>query len=245
MSSLYDPDRRYRKRFWASTSRSIISIVLIAIAATLAYRFGGDQNAARIEQLESEVSTLLTRTEDLEQNALHAEATARAATAQFEELRERYDRDVPTGLRREITDMVLAQLENGLDRDRLLFALRAAAAPQSCEEAETRRFIMPTPFYQGPNTSVAFAEGRVTVTGMGENATAENGGPEGWFDPAQEVTVTFTVIGGATSSISGLLPLHFSIPMDEQEWRFTVSIGEQSFANVTADRCSFEVSNAG
>lgn len=241
MSALYDPDRRYRRRFWASASRTIVSIVLIILAATLAYRFGGDRSAARLDQLEVEVRQATQRAQELEQTAIRAEAAARAATTQFEDLRTRYEQEVPTGLRREITEMVISQLENGLDRERLLFALRAATAPQTCELSDTRRFIMPTPAYQGANTSVGFAEGRITVTGMAENAVSEEGGTLGWFDPAQEVTVSFTIIGGTTNSISGVLPLHYSVPLDGEEWRFTVTPGDQSFASVTADRCSLEV----
>lgn len=237
MSTLYDPDRRYRRRVLASLTRILVFAVGVTTTAVVAYRYGGDAYRQDIARLESALAEAEAEAADLEETAIRAEAAARAATTQFEELRARFEREVPTGVRKELTDFVIAQLENGLDRDRLLFAIRAATTPVDCTEAETRRFIMPTPAYQGPNTAVGFADGRITVSGMGENAVADNGGALGWFDPAQEVTVTLTVIGGETHSVSGQLPLHYSIPLDGDEWRFSISEGDRSFANVTADRC--------
>lgn len=238
MSTLYDPDRRYRRRVLASLTRLVIFVAGVSTAAVVAYRYGGDVYRDDIERLEQALAEAQRETADLEQTAIRAEAAARAATTQFEDLRERFEREVPTGERKEITDFVIAQMAEGLDRERLMFAIRAAATPQDCTEAETRRFIMPTPAYQGPNTAVGFADGRITVSGMGENAVADNGGILGWFDPAQPVTVTLTLIGGETHTVSGRLPLHYSIPLDGVEWRFTVTEGDQSFANVTADRCT-------
>ena len=86
---------------------------------------------------------------------------------------------------------------------------------------------------------MGFADGRITVTGEGKNAVSPDGLPEGWFDPAQELSINLTTIGGESASVAGLLPLHTSLILGTDEYRFTVVEGAQSFVEVTADRCDF------
>ncbi|MEQ9815004.1 MAG: hypothetical protein RLO50_19665 [Azospirillaceae bacterium] len=234
---LYDYDRRYRRRIWGAIIRIGFYLITIGVAAIFAYQIGVEQMETREDRFAARIIELSDENEALTNQVVQLQAETQTAVAQAAELRAAYDRDVPTGIRRELGELVQSRLDDGVSPDRLAFYIRVAREPVDCSEPVTRRFILPTPAYSGANTSVAFADGRITVTGRGENATNEAGGALGWFDPAQQVTINFTLIGGEVSSVEGLLPLHHSIVLEGQEHRFTVVEGDQSLVNVTGDTC--------
>lgn len=235
---LYDPDRRYRRRIWARIARTGLFLATIGATSALAYQIGVEQMRGRHQSLEQEVETLRAETVDLQQTAIRLEAATRTAEVQYQELLARFEREVPSGAVRELAQLVAQQLEKGVEADRLAFFINAADQVRDCGAPETKRFIVPTPIYQGANTSVGFADGRITVTGMGANARDEAGKLQGWYDPAQPVKITFTTIGGEQSETTGQLPLHHSVVLGEYEYRFTIVEGERSFVVVTADRCA-------
>ncbi|HET8726053.1 MAG TPA: hypothetical protein VFO41_00970 [Alphaproteobacteria bacterium] len=236
---LYDPDRRYRRRVWGTIVRTGFYVATLGVAAAFAYQIGIERMHNRQEQLTEELRGLQRSNATLEQNAIRLEAAARAAQIQYRELLERFEREVPTGQVRELSTLAAERLEDGVPAERIAFFIEAADQVRDCGEPETKRFIVPTPIYQGANTSVGFADGRITVTGMGTNAVDEGGAQQGWFDPAKPVKITFTVIGGEQSETSGELPLHHSVVLGDDEYRFTIAEGERSFVQITADRCAF------
>ena len=74
---------------------------------------------------------------------------------------------------------------------------------------------------------------------MGQSATSASGQPEGWYDPAKPVVLKFSHLGGESSEVTGMLPLHHSMLVGDSEYRFTATAGDRGFINVTADRCKF------
>ena len=236
---LYDSRRRRRRRIWRTALRIGFYMALLTVVAVQAFRFGVEHSQGQVEQLNARVAALQEANATLEQDAIQLEAAARTAQVRYRDLLERYDREVPTGLERDLVGLVAQRLADGVPPERLAFYIRSATAARDCTEPSTRRFIMPTPVYQGPNTSIAFADGRITVTGMGQSAHGPDGAPLGWFDPAEDVTVAFTLIGGEQSSTTGPLPLHHSVVLGSEEHRFTIVAGERAMVNVTADRCAF------
>jgi type II secretory pathway component PulJ len=237
--SLYDPDRRYRRRTWGAITRFGFYVVTLGVASAFAYQTGVQQVENREERLEDRVAELESALATAEQNAIRMEAAANTATIQYDELLARFEREVPGRQERRILALVAERLEAGVDLERIAFFIDEAAPPAECTEADRKRFILPTAVYDGPNTSIAFADGKITVTGRGTNATSEGGGTLGWYDPAQDVRLDFTVIGGSGESVEGVLPLHHSVVLDGAEWRFTAVPGERSIVNVVADRCTF------
>ncbi|MGP1393883.1 MAG: hypothetical protein ACTS3R_00040 [Inquilinaceae bacterium] len=234
---LHDPERRYRRRIWGAITRIGFYIVTLVVASVFAYQSGVQQVISRENQLTEDVAALEQTKATLEQNAIRLEAAARTAQRQYDELLARFEREVPTGVARDFAELVAERLAAGVPPERLAFYIGAADEAKDCIDTVTKRFIMPTPIYDGPNTSIGFSDGRITVTGRGQNAVADGGGPLGWYDPAREVSLNFTVIGGETSTVTGLLPLHTSVVLDGWEHRFTAVEGERSFVQVTGDRC--------
>lgn len=235
---LYDADRRYRRRIWSTISRIGMYVITLGLAAAFTYQIGAQQSEVRIDRLNDRVGQL---EEDLalsEQDKIRLEAAANTARVRYEDLLAIYEREVPTGEERRFLELVSNRLDEGLDPDRLAFFIAGADEPISCDDPNTRRFIMPFEGYRGGNIEVGFAEGRISVTGFAQRAVSEAGAPLGWYDPSEELSINITTIGGATQVVRGTLPVFHALVFDGSEWRFTVREGDQAaLVYVTADRC--------
>jgi hypothetical protein len=89
------------------------------------------------------------------------------------------------------------------------------------------------------NSSVAFANNTIAVTGRGESAVDDTGKAQSWFDPAKSVTVTFRGIDGKQATATGVLPMFQTIVVGDKEYRFSLVEGERSFVRVTNEVCAF------
>ncbi len=236
---LYDTERRHRRRMLASIFRFGLVIVLLVVTSAISYRYGVRQVETDEARLLAEVEALRTAKSNLESDALRHQSEVRTVEIRYEELQRRFEAEMPTGALRELTALARERLAEGLDPERLAFYIREANDPRDCSPMDSKRFVMPTPAYQGADGTVSFNNGRISVTGLGANAIAENGGIQGWFDPAKDVAITLTVIDGETETITGVLPLYKSIVLEDKEFRFAFQQGRRSFIQVTADRCAF------
>ncbi len=235
---LYDYERRYRRRLWGAIVRVGFYVVTLTLAALFAYQIGVERTRTAMARMESRLEEMTQANIAAQEHAIAQEGEAHAALRLYEELLGQYEREVPTGVRRELAELVDSRIEAGVDPDRLRFYISSAAAPRNCSAPTSRRFVLPTPANRGAGTPMTFADGRITVTGMGAVARSDSGSPLGWYDPAQEVTITVTIIGGQTASARGLLPLHHSVAVAGNEWRFTILPAERGAVTITSDRCA-------
>ena len=237
---LRDSRNRRRRRFWAGVAKVLLVMAGIGALGFYAYHTGSklaehDVTALRqdIDQLTATNETLVTENDSLKEEL--ARVNREAA-----DWKGRYEREVPTGEIKQLTDLVGEKARAGVPVDRLAFLIGAAGNVGACDnQPATKRFIVPTPLYQGANSWVGFADGAVTVTALGASAVNESGQVEAWFDPAQPITLHFALLGGETSEVAGKLPLYHSVLVGESEYRFTAVAGDRGFISVTADRCKF------
>jgi len=237
--SLYDSERRYRRRMWGGVVRFVIFVGVVLATAMTAYEFGAEdiEGQRRLHQeqlLEFEQARSVS-----EQEAANLRVAVEKAKLAVAEWERRYAADVPTGDRKLMLDLVTERLESGVDPERLAFLINAAEEKRECEAVETKRFLVKTPLYDGANTSVSFANEAVAVTGTGESETTAAGLPQAWFDPKKPVSLVFTRIDGQRSEISGVLPLQQSVVHDGVEHHFLVRPGARGFAQVAAERCAY------
>ena len=208
------------RRGWIPAAWMLLAAVCAAPQAALAAQ---DADIARLEAEKAE----------LDRRRLAAVQGERALQA-------RYDRDVPTGERKALFEMLVGRISAGLDEARIAFLLREAAPEPDCDpEPVTRRFVLATPLHDGANASAQFAEGAITITVEGAAELTEAGLPEAWFDPAAPVTLRFTAIGGDATEAQGKLPLDHSVRLAGNEYRFAARAGARSFVRITALRCDF------
>ncbi len=221
--------------------RWVLVLAGVAVAGVVAYETGRAQNEAELERLGAEVGELEQAVIDARETALAARERERAARERAHAIAERYQRDVPTGERRELLALVDRRLENGISAERLGFVLAEVRPREECaEEVETKRFLLTTPVAVSRENTVSFGDGRITVTGQGSAARAEDGRPEAWFDPAQPVSIRFLKLDGAVSLAEGVLPLAHRLVDGDREWRFQVRAHqERGLVEVTAQTCAF------
>lgn len=238
-SSSYDPGRRYRRRAAERKKRLTTQIMLLLSCGLFGYWLGGEVVRSSEAAFKQEAMSLREEKEALQEQVTELRAQIQSTQIVYKQLEERYSTEVPTGELKELTELAREQLEDGISKDRLAFVIRSARPPRNCTEPKSKRFVVKTPVYNGPDSNVAFADGTVTITGEGEAAVSADGNPEAWFDPGKPVKLTFTQIGGQDMVKNGLLPIHHSMVIGEREYRFTAAKGNRSFVTVTSDSCDY------
>lgn len=221
--------------------RWLLVLVGVTVAGVAAYEIGRAQNAAELDRLDGEVAALERQVIDAREAALTARERERAARERAHAVAERYQRDVPTGQRRELLALIDRRLEAGVPSERLRFVLAEVQPREECAEAvESKRFLLTTPVAVSRESTVTFGEGRITVTGQGTPVRDDGGRPEAWFDPAQPVSIRFLKLDGAVSLAEGTLPTTHRLVDGDREWRFQVRPDEdRGFVEVTAQTCAF------
>lgn len=228
-----------RARRWTLVKRFLLLAALIAVGV-FAYETGATRTQYRIDRMEERLAAQDADIARLEAEKAELDRRRLAAVQGERALQARYDRDVPTGERKALFEMLVGRISAGLDEARIAFLLREAEPEPECDpEPVTRRFVLATPLHDGANASAQFAEGAITITGEGAAELTEAGLPEAWFDPAAPVTLRFTAIGGDATEAQGKLPLDHSVRLAGNEYRFAARAGARSFVRITALRCDF------
>lgn len=226
--------RESRKRFWSALFKVFVVLAFIGSIGFYAYVFGMNLASREIDGLKAEIAELTGSEKEARDQVLTLKGALAASEQRADQFRAQYEEVAPEEMRA-IIAQAQGRIAEGIPPERLSFIIAQAQLPRNCTEADTRRFIARTQNYDGPNTSIRFNE-TITVSGQG---TAANGGREQWFDATQPVTVTFEVLGGKTTEISGILPLQHALIFKDKEYRFTASVGQRGFIEVTADWCDY------
>lgn len=224
---------------WTQILKVGVVVAFVLAVALFSYQMGIEQLKGRDASLRDEVNTLSRQRTELELLASQMQHAARTAEAKLAEAEARLSRDVPTGDRARLLQLVTDRLKGGMDANRLAFVIQNAQSQRNCQQPENKRFVIATPLMKTGVRGVGFANGTITVTGEGVSARDGQGNPESWFDPGQPVTIKIIAIGGKENVVSGPLPLHKSVVIDSNEYRFTFAAGSRSFVDVTSDRCPF------
>lgn len=219
-------------------SSAIAMIIVIIMSVAVGLWFGKQYSAQNQINLEEQVESLSAQNTTLQETVTELRAEAQTANTRYEQIRAEYESQIPEGPMQDIIKLLREQLGQGMAPERLAFLIRSARPPTGCNEPETKRFVVTTPAYKGPDSAVSVADGHVLVTATGVSAKNDKGAPEAWYDPAQSVTVRFKS-GEVTESKSGTLPLRHSVIVENREYRFTVEEGSRSFAKVVFDSCAY------
>lgn len=236
---LYDHHRRYRRRFWGRLGKVGLWLALFGVVAGFSYLVGVEQLKSREGSMQEELANMTAARDKAERRAQQVQQIAQTQEIRANELEIRLQREVPSGELAKLTELVARKLAEGVNPDRMAYVIDQTSNPRSCARAETKRFVLPTPIYKGANTSVAFADGSIVVTGEGVPARNQGGSPEAWYDPAKPVKVLFTDPAGKVTELNGTLPLEHTLITTDKEVRLTVGPGARSFVEVTGEICRF------
>ena len=220
--------------------RWILGLAVIVGLGYFAYHTGSSLAEGEVNELRDEIARLEETISTLEQELAAQQIAVQAERMKTKEWRQRYQENTLSGQMKTMLELIRAKLEAGVDEQRLAFFINAARNPRTCDnKPKTKRFLVQTPLFKGANDSVGFHKNTITVTARGKSAVNAAGKREGWYDPAKPITVWFAHIGGETVETSGKLPLHHSVVVGGDEFRFSVVAGAQGFVKVTADRCDY------
>jgi cell division protein FtsB len=235
----YSLNNRYRRRAQEQMMAVVMMIVVIGLCFGLGFWLGKQTGVQGYNAMRTQVEQMTAERETLQNTITELRAQTQTANTRYQQLQTTYQEILPEGPLRDLVVMLKAQLDEGRDPERLAFLIRSARPPRNCTEPETRRFVVTTPAYDGPESVISLAEGALKIKASGASAISADGKPEAWYDPSKTVTLEFTGEGGAPESKTGIMPINHSVVVGAREFRLTIAEGARSFAKVTFDSCDY------
>ncbi len=235
----YDPNARYRQRASKRMTNILSFIFLFAFIFGAGYWVGEMRSRQNIYILQQDKQALNEDLKNIQNVITDLRAEAQTANVRLEQMRANYDELTSDGPMKDLLESVRQQLDKGITSERLSSVISMARPPQNCSDAETKRFVVKTPMYNGPDSVATVSGGAVIINASGVPAQNNQGQKEAWFDPGQAVEVRFSPRGGEEVVKSGVLPIYHSTVVKDKEFRFTVTEGAKSFAKVTYDFCDY------
>jgi hypothetical protein len=219
----------------------VIAMAFIFGAAYISFRQAASLATSQVTEMRMDQDLLERKIDDMALKNAGLQTALEDEQGRAVGLRQKYELAIPDAETEGMLDALRERREGGIAVDRLTEVIAGARNEWTClTEPETKRFVIQTPLNSGANQQAAFANGTVTVTGTGISVLSEGGLPEAWFDAGEPVTLTFTRIGGESTDIKGILPLHHSLLFGAEIHRFTVIKGDTlSFVDVTGQVCAF------
>ena len=230
---------RYRQRARESFVRNAVVCGIVVVAIMAGYVVGQQRQKLALSQAKIVLRETLDRASQSEMAMTSLRSKNETLNIELQQLKATYQTQIPQGDLLSLTSLLQEQLDKGMNVDRLRQIIKAARPPQNCSAPLSKRFILSTPAYEGPESKITFAEGAITVIGHGEASINSTGNKEAWFDAGKKVKVTFAQPGGIQEIKEGILPIHHTIIRNDKEYRFSVSEGPRSFVVVTSDSCDY------
>lgn len=232
---------RRRTRITLAVGKWALMLAVFCAIGYYAYETGTRLAMRDTVELRRQVADLTGRLAALEQEKADLQRNLSATAGQAEELRKRYESDVPTGAISELLRAIRAKLAAGVKPERIAGVLGAVENQRSCDDRPvSKRFVVRIGAQRPPNDSASFADRLITVSAAGSAANDAEGRPVAWYDPGKPLTVTFTRIGGESTAASGVLPLQHSVVLGDTEHRFVATASDtRGFLLVTSDSCKY------
>lgn len=237
--SSYNPQDRYKRKANERLAAFLVVLGVLALAFMIGFWLGKQAAGHQNVYLKKQVAELNAEQQELQETLTTLRAESQTAVARYEQLQETYQEILPEGPMQELVALLKQQLDEGRDPSRLAFLIRSARPPRNCTEPETKRFVVSTPAYQGPDSTISIADGDLIITGNGESAVNAEGKPEAWYDPSKKVSIGFQPRGGTKEVKSGIMPIKYSVVVGAREYRLNVTEGARSFAKVAFDSCDY------
>lgn len=237
--SPYNPNERYKKRAVSRFMALMMWFVLFTGVFYAGHLAGRENSHKVIMSLEMEKDNLFNENQTLTAQNTTLRSEVQTSKIRFEELQASFQEVLPDGPMRDLMVLVRRRLEGGTAPERLAFVINSARPPQNCADAQTRRFVVSTPDYDGADSFVSLENGLIRIQGQGASALNADGKTEAWFDQGKPVTIEFIVTGQEPTTKKGTLPIRHSLIAEGREYRFTIDTGARSFARVSFDSCDY------
>lgn len=235
----YNPGARYRQRSQKRLIGFMTSCVFFILIFGIGYWVGAmrvNQNSYRLERdkkaLEEQNTVLLD-------DITKIRAEAQTANVRLEQMKLNYSEVMADGPVQDVIHLIREQVKSGVDPERLKNVILSARPPKNCSEPKTRRLLIVTPNYKGPESKITLEAGLITIWGNGKSAKSDKSTEEAWFDPSKPVKILFQPRDGVVIQKEGNLPLYHTQVIADKEYRFTIASDAKSFAKITYDFCDY------
>ena len=201
--NIYNTHNRYKNRNRAQFQRFVFNIVLIVSLFFFGIWLGKNRSEGEVGLLKEQVHERSQEIVRLQEELTLSRANAQTAETRYKQLQDDVLEELPfDGPLRKLIEELRARLEDGVNSERLLFAIKAARPPQNCTDPQIKRFVASTPSYKGPDSVVEIEE-IVSVSGEGVASKNEKGDAEAWYNPAKPVKITFETKSGKKPVLCG------------------------------------------
>ena len=237
--NVYNTHNRYRNRNRSQVRRLFMSIMFVLLVFLLGIWLGKGRAGGERVFLDAQVKEKTAQIVNLEEELMLSRSNAQTAEMRYTQLQNDVLKELPfDGPLRSLIEELRLRLDEGVNPERLSFAIKAARPPQNCTDPKIKRFVLSTPVYQGPDSKVEIDD-NVFLTGEGSSAKNDKGALEAWYNPAKPVKVTIQSKDGKQKTKNSTLPFSDTMVVGDKEYRFTLSEGARSFVKVTYDHCDY------
>ncbi len=237
--SYYNPTDRYRQRAAKRMTYALGFCFLFATIFGFGFWLGGIRSQQNMYILQEEKRVISEERNHVQAEMTKMRAESQTAKVRLEQLKANYDELLGGGAMKDLVSLMRLQIDQGVDVKRIQSVLLSARPPQNCSVPKTKRFVVDTPVYTGPTSRAVLPGNVIVVTANGMSAQNTQGRKEAWFDPGQPIKMTFEVKDGKTETKKGILPIYHTVVYGNKEYRFTATVGDKSFIQLTYDYCDY------
>lgn len=214
-----------------------LAIGAFAVTAYYSYEVGFRVAQGEVGSLKEQVRQATDEARKQQEQAEGDRAALNETRRQADEFKSLYEQVKPTDDIRDLSALLRVKLAEGMDPHRLAFVIKSAQNPHDCEQPTTRRFLVRTPRYRGPNANTTVHIGDMTLSADGIGG---NGGHEQWFDAERPVKLHIAAAGAKDSDVAGKLPIEHAVAIKNSEFHFTITAAtSRGFVEVVSQRCEF------
>jgi cell division protein FtsB len=227
-----------RKAFLLSLLKLVLAVSAFGLTAYYSYEVGLRVAQGETSSLKDKLEETTQEAHKQQEQAVGDRAALNEARKQAEDFKALYEQVKPTEDIKELTTILRAKLAEGLDSHRLGMVIKTAQNPHDCEQPATRRFLVRTPRYKGPDTNTSVRLGDLVT--LSADGVGGNGGHEQWFDAERPIKLHVVAGGVKDADVSGRLPIEHMVVVKNSEFRFTISAAtSRGFVEVVSQRCEY------
>jgi cell division protein FtsB len=235
----YNPNARYRQRSQRRVMSGVLSVIFFALVFAAGFGVGILRSGQSAYILNQDKKTIEQQYQTLQDEITQVRAEAQTANVRLEQLKASHKDMLASGPLQDLMLLLKKQIDGGVDPKRIEAVILSARPPKNCSEPKSRRLLIVTPSYKGPESRISMEAGLIALWGEGTSAKTQGDESETWFDPSKPVKILFHPKGGAVTHKEGTLPLYHTLVIGEKEYRFTVAADAKSFVKITYDYCDY------
>jgi hypothetical protein len=228
-----------RRQIFTFLLKLVLGGGAFALLIYYAYEVGYRVNQGELANLRQQVTDNADAAAKAREQADGDRAALNEMKKQADGLRALYEQAKPSDEIRDLTALLRARMNEGMDPKRLAYVIKSAPVPKQCETLPVKRFMVRTPNAKTPNSAYSLRlEDQLELSADGIGG---NDGREQWFDPDRPLRLHMAG-AGRSGDLSSKLPIEQAVnlrPNVELHFTITASVA-RGYADVASERCEMK-----